>query len=217
MTLSFWNAVSGRLEPFRPAAAPVVDFLWKRCDRAPEDVSARRQAAFVGALMDLLVYLGYSLNQNTRPGENVDLYCSEDPLEPAPRCWLRLAEARGAAPPGTDPEVWKLHCLGTAFGEVLTVSCESLERAQADLERLRRLFAGLTASHGTAQAASAGLAGYIKRFRDALCRNADFPQALSVLWDGLRPGALSPASQLGLLREAQAALGLGLDNARGGC
>lgn len=205
------------MEPFRPAAAPVIDFLWKKPTAGPEDAGAARQAAFVGVLMDVLVYLGYSLNQNTRAGENVDLYCSDEALRPPPRCWLKLAGVEGRLPAGTDPSVWRLVCLRTAYGKPLALSAALIKGAESDLRRLQESFRFLSVSHGTAQAGSAGLAGYKKRFRDALCQDAGFPEALGVLWDGLRPGAISPASQLGLLREAQAALGLGLDNARGGC
>jgi hypothetical protein len=205
----FFNAVSGKLETLSLASAPVIDFLWK-APAEGQGASGLRQAVFVGALMDSLVYLGYSLNQNTRAGENVDLYCSGDPLEPAPRCWLKLAPVEGALPAETDPDVWKLCCLGAAYGKPLKLSPRLLEDAAADLGRLRGLALRLTASHGTAQANSKGLSGYKKRFRDALAEDADFPAALCSLWDGLRPGALSPASQLGLLREAEPVLGLNI-------
>lgn len=208
MTPRFFNAVSGKMEPLNLAAAPVIDFLWK-APPGGQGASGLRQAVFVGALMDSLVYLGYSLNQNTRPGENVDLYCSSEPLQPVPRCWLKLAPVEGTLPAETDPGVWKLCCLGAAYGKPLELSGALLEQACVDLERLRGMVRRLTASHGTMQVNSSGLSGYKKRFRDALARDADFPQALSILWDGLRPGALSPGSQLGLLREAESALGLG--------
>ena len=61
---------------------------------------------------------------------------------------------------------------------------------------------------------AAGLAGYKKRFRDALALDLDGPEALATLWDALRPGALSPGSRLGALNDADAVLGLLLLDAR---
>jgi len=51
-----------------------------------------------------------------------------------------------------------------------------------------------------------GRAGYLHRFRAALSKDLDLPEALACVWDALRPGALSPGSRAALLRETFPAL-----------
>ena len=56
----------------------------------------------------------------------------------------------------------------------------------------------------------AALTGYVRRLRAALADDLDSPAALQALWDALRPGALSPATQWAALRQADAWLALNL-------
>jgi cysteinyl-tRNA synthetase len=81
-----------------------------------------------------------------------------------------------------------------------------VEGAGADLLRLRAVLS----SGRVPEPNSKGLAVYRQRFREALSNDFDTPAALAVLWDGLRPGALSPGSQAALVQEAGEALGLPL-------
>jgi hypothetical protein len=60
----------------------------------------------------------------------------------------------------------------------------------------------------TLEVSSRGVTGYQHRFRETLSRDFDFPEALSCVWDGLRPGALSPGSRAAYLRATLPALGL---------
>ena len=222
MSLRFFNALTSRLEPFAPAVPPHIDFLWKG-DRAREgELGAQRAAALVGTLMDALVHLGYSVNQAIEGGaEPLELYFGAEPPPEGTRVWLRPGaplvsfegpevtrgelERRGFG----APEL-RLLTLGARYREPLRFTWEALEAAREELSRVRTLARGLEASHGSSAPSLAGLAGYKKRLRDALADDLDFPKAWASVRAGLRPGALSPGSQLGVLREAELVLGLDL-------
>lgn len=199
MALRLHDATSGTLVTVTPAEAPVVHFEWKASGSA-------REAAFVGTAQDLLVYLGFVVNQNHGPDDSVDLYCGQDKPALKAQAWLKVAPAEGEG----DGEAWRFLCLETPYRRPLRPNKEAVEAAGARLERLRALARGLAASHGGAGASPRGLAVYLQRFRERLADDLDTAGALGIVWDGLRPGALSPGSQLGLLREADAAFGLSL-------
>lgn len=97
-------------------------------------------------------------------------------------------------------------CLKTHPRKPLNFTREGLASARAELADLRacaRSLAGVTL-----EGSSRGVTGYLHRFREALSRDLDFPEALSCVWDGLRPGALSPGSKAALIRAVMPALGL---------
>lgn len=105
-----------------------------------------------------------------------------------------------------DSEELHYLCLKTHPRKPLSFTREGLASARAELSDLKafsRALAGVTL-----EPSSRGVTGYLHRFREALSRDLDFPEALSCVWDGLRPGALSPGSRAALLRAALPALGL---------
>jgi cysteinyl-tRNA synthetase len=102
-------------------------------------------------------------------------------------------------------------CLKTHPRSPLRFTREGLSAASADLQALR---ASVRALSGVSlEPSSRGVTGYLHRFREALSRDFDFPEAVSCVWDGLRPGALSPGSKAALLRAALPALGLDFPSA----
>src|SRR5439155_2246074 len=115
---------------------------------------------------------------------------------PSAGIWLKPAAIGGAGAPlmqdwrdrGFEDADARLLCLKTHYRRILVFSWEALEAARAERAELlaaaRRLAAARVAPNPT------GLAGYKKRFRDALARDLDGPEALATLWDALRPGAL---------------------------
>ena len=113
----------------------------------------------------------------------------------------------GRASRGFSLDDVRFYCLARHYRKPLAVDAAELESRRDELRRLRELGRRLASLSASAPNAS-GLAGYKKRFRDALARDLDLPEALASLWDALRPGALSPGSQLGMLREADPVFGL---------
>ena len=211
MRLLLHNGASGALEEFRSPAAPRCVLLW----RWPADdgsLAAFRREAFRSCLSAALDYLGFEVGAASKPP--ADLVCSSQAVAGA---GLRLAfsDEAGAAPAvdeilarGFDALDLRLFCLRSHYRRPLLFEWPALEDARGErqglLEAARRLRgrAGVSAPNPT------GLAGYKKRFRDALSADLDFPRAIGAVWDTLRPGALSPGSQLAALEEADRVLGL---------
>lgn len=118
--------------------------------------------------------------------------------------WLTLGLETGAT--GADARVLDFLRLKTHYRRALTVDVGALTAAGVERERL------MATERALADASSAisprAVAGYLHRFRGALSRDFDFPEALACVWDALRPGALSPGSRAALLRETLPVLGL---------
>ncbi len=222
MKVTFHDEGSGALRELKPAAPPVIDFFWGR-DPAQSGLGALREELAVGSLMDGLVYLGYGFNQNVAPEEGgVDLCFGPAALKPPAGCWLKPGRVEAAegldgaalSAKGFEPAVFRLLCLSTHYRRPLRFGWPALAERREELERLRGRGRSLEASHGSSEANAHGLTAYKKRFRDALAADLDLPGALAAVWDGLRPGALSPGSALGLLREADPVLGLDILGAK---
>lgn len=197
MAVRFHNALTGKLEVFSPAAAPLVDFRWVP---AASQAERRREEALVASLLDALVFLGYTINRNVLEEEKADVCVSASaPKDGA--LWLKPGAVEGGENEG---DAWRLLCLSVSYKAPLKGT--GLEKARADLARLRSAVGG----GRVAEPNSKGLAVYRQRFREALSNDFDTPSALAVLWDGLRPGALSPGSQAALVQEAGEALGMAL-------
>lgn len=191
MGLRFFNASSGKIEDFLPGAPPRIVCSIEQDGKDP------RFVLFRAVLPTALAYLGYALIEGEGPAE---LFCGFSAPPRGARLWLRPAPSSGGAVPG-------LLCLKTHYRKPLALDARSLEEAQGDLSFLRQAARRLERDFGSASANPSGVAGYKKRFRDALSSDLDLPEALASLWDALRPGALSPGSQLAVLREARSAFG----------
>ncbi|MBI5629733.1 MAG: hypothetical protein HY921_02480 [Elusimicrobia bacterium] len=218
MILSFYNALAGRSERFEPAAPPCIDVQFEKALPRRGSLVFLRAEALGSRLAPIFSYLGYALNDKSleQGGRPPEIYFGVSAPQPGTRIWLRInpdaiagslsweeAEARGFGPAPMD-----YLCLKSHYRKPLDFSPQALEAARHDLECLEEIAQRLSRHYGGSAPSQAGLAGYKKRFRDALSHDLDIPEALSCLFDGLRPGALSPGSQLHLLKEAQEALNM---------
>lgn len=208
MRLLLHNSTSGVLEEFRPPAAPRCAFFWGW----PDDggLAAFRRESFRSCLSAALDYLGFQLAPVERPP--ADLVCA-----PADAGGFRLAlsEYSSADPSaaevlakGFDALDLRLLCLRVHYRRPLRFEWEALEDARGERRGLLEAARRLRGRAGGSAPNPTGLAGYRKRFRDALSADLDFPRAIGAVWDALRPGALSPGSQWAALEEADRVLGL---------
>ena len=198
MGLAFYDPRSGALRELRPAAPPAVGV-----DAA--DLSPRGRI-LAASLADALDFLGLRAvhGREIRVGG----------ADPGPRAaWLSAAALGGEVPDdaalaarGFSPGDFRFFCARTHYRKPLDFSWEDLASARAELARLgdsARALAGVSL-----EASPRGRAGYLHRFREALSKDLDLPGAVTCVWDGLRPGALSPGSRAALIRETFPALGL---------
>ena len=135
--------------------------------------------------------------------------------EPARRtAWVRVAPLRAPVDPGAaflsakgfTEEDFHFLCLKTHYRSPMTFDWDVLAEARSEREELLRAAA---AHAGVAlEPSPRGRAGYLHRFRDSLSKDLGFPDALACVWDGMRPGALSPGSRAALLRETLPGLGI---------
>jgi len=202
--LTFCDPRSGERREFKPAAPPVVGVML-------DAGAAPRESAVGAALMDALIFLGL----RPRPGREI-VVGGADPGAGA--AWLKPEPLSGAVPGaaalsarGFGPDDLRFFCLGSQYRRPLAFDWGGLGAARAERERL---LAAAREHASVAQEPSArALAGYLHRFREALSRDLDVPEARACVWDGLRPGALSPGSRAALLRQALPALGLSFPTA----
>ncbi len=173
-------AADGTLSAWAPASPPKVVLL--------VEGEGARALAVAAAARGALAFLGYE------PAEGGG----------SPDLTLALGPSSG----GNFAYSEELHylCLKTHPRKPLRLSRAGLDAARGELSDLKacaRSLAGVSL-----EPSSRGVTGYLHRFREALSRDLDFPEALSCVWDGLRPGALSPGSRAAFLRAALPALGL---------
>ena len=198
MGLTFFDPRTGAPREFRPAAPPAVGL--DAADLGP------RGKILAEAVADALEFLGL----RTRPGSDLRV----GGADPGPNsAWLTAAPVVGQAlgpaalaALGFLPEDFRFLCLKVHYRRPLALSREALAAARAELAELRaheRALSGVSL-----EPSSRGRAGYLHRFREALSKDLDLPAALATVWDGLRPGALSPGSRAALVRETFPALGL---------
>jgi hypothetical protein len=209
MKAVFHDARTGQQRALEPQEPPRL--RWAAAELgAPGTLARERGRLLAAALERALRSLGYE----PRAGGAPELFFGEAGAPegalwlkpgPGPEEPLSLATARGV--PEGDLLVWALRA---RYREARPFSWAELEAARSERAALVSAARALAARHAGAAPNAAGLAGYRKRFREALARDFDAPEALASLWDALRPGALSPGSQLAALREAEDALGLGL-------
>jgi hypothetical protein len=206
---AFFDASLGRVRTLEPQAPPRL--RWARDAAGPEASLARERARLLGGSMEsALRFLGFTLEA----GGDAELYFGAGAPK-AGALWLKpgagpAQPADSAAARGFGEGDLRLWALRGPYRDDAVLAWPDLDAARGDREALARALRALLERHGSSAPNPTGLAGYRKRLREALARDFDFPEALAALWDGLRPGALSPGSQLAILREADAALNLGL-------
>lgn len=187
----------GALTAWVPADPAKVRLAVKAAKAGP--ATSARVRAVSAAARGALAYLGFSAPEGAKGGSELKLAVA--PAAP------EEASPEALAARGFTPEDFHYLCLKTHFRKPLAFSWEALAAARSELAALRSSQASLAGV--TLEPSSRGVTGYLHRFREALQRDFDFPEALSCVWDGLRPGALSPGSKAALLRAATPALGLG--------
>ena len=198
MGLSFYDPRAGVLREFRAAAPPGVGL--DAAGRSP------RERILSASLADALLFLGLEAGQG--------LEIRVGGKDPGPgAAWLRAAPLEGGAPGeealaarGFSTEHFRFLCAKTHYRRPLSFSWATLAAARAELSELRACARAL--SGVSLDPSARGRVGYLRRFREALSKDLDLPAALGCVWDGLRPGALSPGSKAALLRETFPALGL---------
>lgn len=129
-------------------------------------------------------------------------------VRPVPIAAKDLPEPEARRAKGFLEADFHLFMTKTHYRAPLAFSWDGLAAAAAERRELSAIAKGLAGA--PAEASSRGLVGYSHRFRDCLGKDLDVAGALGALWDGLKPGALSPGSRAGLLRAADPVLGLGL-------
>ena len=114
---------------------------------------------------------------------------------------------------GFDPLSLRYFYLQAHYRTPLSFSWAALEAAQSALDNLRRITADIGAESNKKGAHSEARERFLAAMRDDLAT----PQALSILWESLRSEEYHPREKWGLIGDAEAHLGLGLDmpNARG--
>jgi hypothetical protein len=197
------RAVDGSLAAWTPASPPKVFLLVETKDAGP--LTAARARAVAVAACGALAFLGYEADDSS--SEPVDLRVSVAPGS-GPRLIVAPAstEAGDFEAQGFSYADFHYFCLKSHPRKPLAFSWDGLASARAELNDLRASARAL--SGVTLEGSSRGVTGYLHRFREALSRDFDFPEALSCVWDGLRPGALSPGSKAAFLRATLPALGL---------
>lgn len=203
----------GELTPWVPADPLKVSIGVRTTKTAPTTFA--RTVATGHAAGGALKFLGYSLllskSAIDRRKGKFDLIVSDAPgsgihLLVAPST---AEDCDGKTLPARGFTEWDFQymCLKTHFRKPLAFSWEALSAARGELADLRSFSAALAGV--SLEPSSRGVTGYLHRFREALQRDFDFPEALSCVWDGLRPGALSPGSRAAFLRATLPALDLG--------
>lgn len=217
MLVRLYDAAAGRIRDFEPAAPPNCRLrVWASPDvRSPGGL---RLAALCAAVESALSYLGLQVSRVDDPRAEVDLHMGlREPagpaglwLKPDPRVEAGERDVDALAEAGFSQAVLQLAFLRVGYRQPLSLGQAELETAREESLRLQATSSFLRSSGGGSAPNPQALAGYRKRLRDALARDLDFPAALADLWAALRPGALSPGSQLAFLKEAAAALSLAL-------
>lgn len=121
---------------------------------------------------------------------------------PASGAWLEVGPQTGDS---GDPAALDMLRLTIHPRRPLAATRESLAAAAAERARLLTAVESLRGAPGGASPRA--VSGYLQRFREALRRDLDLPEALACVRDALRPGALSPASRAAVLAEAFPVLG----------
>lgn len=179
-------AADGSLAAWAPASPPRAILLVRAPDPGP--LSAARARAVSAAARGALAFLGYEPADSGGPAD------------------LTLTLGPSTGEDAAFSEELRYFCLKTHPRAPLSFSRQGLAAARGELLDLK---ASVRSLEGVSlEPSSRGVTGYLHRFREALSRDLDFPEALSCVWDGLRPGALSPGSRAALLRAALPALGL---------
>lgn len=199
MGLTFFDERTAARAEFVPAAPPAVGVALGG--------DSPRERAVHSSLTRALFYLGF------QPTKGSELRVG-GPDRGSSRVWLQVAPATGLQAPsdaeiksrGFAPVDFHYLCLKTHYRKPLTFSWEALAAARGELADLRGIQRSLAAE--SSEPSPRGRAGYMIRFRDALARDLELPEALACLWDALRPGALSPGSRAALLKEIMPILGL---------
>ena len=211
MSLRFYNNLVRSVSDFRPYTPPGIimrhdDSLINRDDR----LIFLRNRVILDSLRRALEDMGYliSSEKDARSGRSDIYFGDEWEGGVAAQLWLKSGTVvfsrnedsglKEMESQGFSSLDFRLLCLQTHYRLPLVFSWRALESARTDRRHFLEL-AGALKKQGSGVGNWAGLAAYRKRFSDALANDLNWPAALSSIWDCLRPGALSPGSQLRML------------------
>ena len=108
---------------------------------------------------------------------------------------------------GFSPLDYRYLCLTAHYRRQLEFSWEALEGAKSAHRKLRDR-AQLLARKAEGPAGEAD--AFLLRLKSSAADDLDMPGALAAVWDALKPGGISEAAQLAVLKAADPLLGLGL-------
>ncbi len=213
MRLRLHNAGTRRVEDFRPQLSPVCRLLERGPDKSG-DLESFRWDVLSSYLKSSLEYLGYRIEPAER---DVDLYFGDVDGAGVGGVWLKpgafsaeMASLGAVWARGFDSPDLRLAIARAGAWGATRLSWDCLDQARAERRELCEIVQRLRLRPGASSPNPTGLAGYKKRFRDALANALDYPGALAMLWDALRPGALSPGSMIAAMAQADRVFGLGL-------
>lgn len=179
-----------------------------------------RDAALSELFAAVAVHWDFPVQAAPAKGRPADIFIGpNEPARKAARMWLRAASLDQGDASGAPAGEFSRRGIGA--GEIrwlyfrvhyrapLAFSWKALEDAGGELRSLVEAGRALL-SLGRTAANPTGIHAYRRRFNAALENDLDVPAALGALWDGLRPGALSPGSRLELLRLGDSAFKLSI-------
>lgn len=210
MAVTLFDARAGALAELRPAAPPKLLLCLGPSAGAREEHAHR-------LLWRVLETGGLTLSRlmavDTNAAKADVAVAGTEPkaglwVKPASIAAQELPEPQARRDKGFLEADFHLLMLKTHYRAPVRFSWEALSAARD--ERLELAAIAKSLAGAPAEYSSRGFVGYQKRFKDSLCTDLDVAGALGALWDGLKPGALSPGSRAGLLRAADPVLGLGL-------
>jgi len=107
---------------------------------------------------------------------------------------------------GFDPLVFRYFCLTAVYRKQTNFSLDALKSSQNALDKLRNTVLELREADGS----QGSNEDYRKEFLNAINDDLNMPQALSVLWSGLRDSSLGSKQKLELALDFDSVFGLGL-------
>lgn len=204
MALRLYNELSHSIEEFAPSAAP-------NCSLFITDPLDQHLSIFLDLISRTLQYLGYQVQLSTAFKNEVDIAIGFN----TPHCpslfWIRPFAKDALLPiektATINENIFRFCLLQKHYRDPSVFSLMAIQNAQHHLQNLRLTVKSLLLQ-GTSTPNAQALASYKQKLRGALRQDFNFPSALSILKDALRPGALSPGSQLSFAKEYQELFGL---------
>ena len=200
MALRIYNQFSRSMEEFRPQKPPLCRVSFEKAPEPAGAISALR--LFCDLTTRTLIYLGLQIDITS---ERADLHCGLKTPKDS-RFWIKPSLDQSALYQ-EDSTLLSFCLLKTHYRKLHIFSAADFDQAHRDLSLLREITENLKSKNARFPNPTA-LASYKQRLRNALFQDLNFPTALEILKDALRPGALSPGTQTVFFEDCQALFGL---------